>query len=123
VIVGADSPTLPADRVEEAFGRLAAGAPAVVSPAADGGYVLIGLAEPSPVLFSDVPWGGSEVMATTRARAEAADLALAEIAPWYDVDDVEGLAHLRHELKAPAGRRRAPATARALAAWGTNDPG
>jgi len=115
-IVGADSPTLPSAHVEEAYRRLAAGAPAVVSPADDGGYVLIAMADPSPALFDDVPWGGSEVMATTRRRAEAEGIALAEIAPWYDIDELESLRRLVRELETPAGLLRAPATARALVA-------
>jgi len=116
VIVGADAPTLPSDRVEEAFRRLVAGAPAVVAPADDGGYVLIAMADPSSALFDDVPWGGSEVMETTRHRAQTEGIELVEIPPWYDVDDVESLSRLERELESPAGLRRAPATARALGA-------
>jgi rSAM/selenodomain-associated transferase 1 len=115
-VIGADCPTLPARLVEDSFRRLAAGATAVVAPAADGGYVLIALTEPSRALFHDVAWGGPEVMATTRVRAAAAGIALTEIESWYDVDDHVGLERLRRELATPAGRRRAPATAGALAA-------
>ena len=116
VIVGADAPTLPPGRVEEAFRRLATGAAAVVSPADDGGYVLIGLADPSSALFDEIPWGGSEVMETTRRRAEVEGIVLLEIAPWYDVDESESLGRLEREIETPAGLRRAPATARALGA-------
>jgi rSAM/selenodomain-associated transferase 1 len=116
VIVGADAPTLPPEHVEEAFRRLVAGAPAVVSPADDGGYVLIALADPSAALFDGIPWGGSDVMATTRRRAKAEGIALVEIAPWYDVDEAESLARLEREVETSAGLRRAPATARALVA-------
>lgn len=116
VIVGADAPTLPPERVEEAFRRLGAGAPAVVSPADDGGYVLIALAEPAAALFDDIPWGGSEVMETTRRRADFEGIELVEIDPWYDVDEAESLGRLEREIETPAGLRRAPATARALGA-------
>ena len=95
VIVGADSPTLPASLVEAALGRLSAGASAVVSPAEDGGYVLIGMGRPVPELFTGVPWGGPEVMAVTRERAHRAAVDLAEIDGWYDVDDAGGLLRLR----------------------------
>jgi rSAM/selenodomain-associated transferase 1 len=117
-VIGADSPTLPARRVEQAFRQLSGGASAVLTPATDGGYVLIAMTEPAHALFVDVPWGGPRVTATTRARAAAAGIALAEIEPWYDVDDADGLARLRLELSTTAGRRRAPATAAALAALG-----
>lgn len=112
VIVGADSPTLPASRVEAALGRLSAGASAVVSPADDGGYVLIGMGRPVHELFSGVPWGGPEVMAVSRERAHRAAVDLAEIDGWYDVDDTGGLLRLRRELQDEAARERAPATAR-----------
>ena len=115
VIIGSDAPTLPRSIVERAFARLAAGSPAVLAPATDGGYVLLGLGRPEPALFRDVTWGGSEVARITAERARAAGLALALLAPWYDVVDDDGLARLRGELSTAAGRRRAPATARALA--------
>lgn len=114
VIVGADSPTLPASRVREAFRRLARGADAVLGPAEDGGYVLIGARGSRPELFRDVPWGGPAVAETTRRRAAAAGIALEETAPWYDVDDGPGLRRLARELRRARGAARAPETARAL---------
>jgi len=114
VIVGADAPTLPVSIVASAFARLATGCPAVLAPAADGGYVLLGLARPEPALFREVPWGGPEVARITAERARAAGVALERLAPWYDVDDSSGLVRLRDELAKPSGRERAPATARAL---------
>jgi len=114
VIVGADCPTLPASRVEEAFARLAGGARAVVSPAEDGGYVLIGLTQLVPALFADVPWGGRDVMRATRERAVSASVDLVELDSWYDVDDAGDLARLHRDLARQRGAARAPATARCL---------
>jgi rSAM/selenodomain-associated transferase 1 len=113
VIVGADCPTLPAARVEEAFDRLAAGARAVVSPAEDGGYVLIGLLQPIPELFAEVPWGGAGVLRATRLGARRASVDLVELDVWYDVDDPSDLARLHRDLRRGA-RTRAPVTARCL---------
>lgn len=108
VIIGADSPTLPERIVLDAFTRLARGAAAVVSPAEDGGYVLIGMTEAEPELFREVPWGSAKVLDATRARAMDAGLRLEELEAWYDVDDERGLARLRGDLaRDPA---RAPAT-------------
>jgi rSAM/selenodomain-associated transferase 1 len=115
VVLGVDTPTLPASHVEAAFRRLGEGADAVVSPADDGGYVLIGMSEPRPDLFEAIPWGGAGVLQATRRRAAAAGVRLVEIASWYDVDEIEGLSRLGRELSRPAGRRRAPSAARALA--------
>jgi rSAM/selenodomain-associated transferase 1 len=114
VIVGADCPTLPAARVSEAFAILERGAPAVIAPADDGGYVLVGMHEPRRELFEDVAWGGADVAATTRRRAAAIGLELVELAPWYDVDEMDSLRRLRDELAGPEGAKRAPATARTL---------
>jgi rSAM/selenodomain-associated transferase 1 len=114
VIVGADSPTLPSTHVGEAFAALERGAPAVIAPAEDGGYVLVGLNEPRPELFQNVPWGGADVAAATRRRAAAIGIELVEISPWYDVDEMTSLRRLQDDLATPAGARRAPATARCL---------
>ena len=75
---------------------------------------LVGMTEPRRELFEQVAWGGAEVAATTRRRAAAIGLQLAEVAPWYDVDEIASLRRLRDELSAPAGAARAPATARCL---------
>jgi rSAM/selenodomain-associated transferase 1 len=114
VIIGADSPTLPAEHVRAAFAALEAGAAAVIAPAADGGYVLVGMTEPRRELFADVSWGGAEVAATTRRRAQEIGIELAEIAPWYDVDEVQTLHRLREETDGLQGAERAPETARCL---------
>jgi rSAM/selenodomain-associated transferase 1 len=114
VIVGADSPTLPAAHVERAFTELARGATAVISPATDGGYVLIGMTQPWAALLRDVPWGSSGVTRATRRQARAAGITLCEIDPWYDVDDRAALDRLREEIGDSLATERAPATARAL---------
>ena len=38
---------------------------AVLAPARDGGYVLIGMGLPVPELVTDIPWGRAAVMAAT----------------------------------------------------------
>jgi len=113
--LAADAPTLPRGHVLQALEHLRAGAPAVVAPAEDGGYVMLGLDRPHAGLFRDVPWGGPDVLAVTRRRAASISLELLEIEPWYDVDDAAGLERLRREMTRPAVRLRAPATARLLA--------
>ena len=40
----------------------------MVYPADDGGYVLIGMLQPRPELFSDMAWGTDGVMLETRRR-------------------------------------------------------
>ncbi len=122
VVIGADAPTMPADHVVEAFDELRRGAPGVITPAADGGFVLIGLRRPEPALFRDVPWGCPEVLDVTLERAREAGIELRQLRPWYDIDDAAGLCRLRDELAAPTGAARAPATARVLARLDSPDP-
>ncbi len=112
-ILGADAPTVPLALVEDAFKRLAGGADAVVIPAADGGYVLVGASRPVPAIFGGVPWGTAGVLDATRRRAHEAGLGLAETAPWSDVDVEDDLPRLARELAADP--ERAPATAACIA--------
>jgi rSAM/selenodomain-associated transferase 1 len=123
VLFGADSPTLPARLVHEAFRRLAEGADAVVVPAEDGGYVLLGAKAPPEPLLADVPWGSSAVLDVTRRRAAASGISLSLLEPWFDVDDDRDLARLRADLGTEHHARRAPATARALDALARSRPG
>lgn len=112
VIMAGDAPTLPAAIVSDAFARLR-GSAAVVTPAPDGGYVLVGTARRCDGLFRDIPWGSAAVLETTRRRAADAGVRLDETAPWGDVDREDDLPRLRREtLEAPD---RAPATATVLA--------
>lgn len=67
LLLGADIPGLMPQHLAEAAAALAHH-PAVIGPAADGGYWLLGLAAPMPAVFRDVAWGTGSVLATTLAR-------------------------------------------------------
>jgi rSAM/selenodomain-associated transferase 1 len=90
LLVGSDSPDLPLALLEQAFAALEA-ADAVVSPAGDGGYVLIGESRHHPELFRQIPWSSDQVLGLTRQRALTAAIPLAEIPGWEDVDDLDSL--------------------------------
>jgi rSAM/selenodomain-associated transferase 1 len=119
-ILGADAPTLPRSLLDDAFGRLAGGADAVIIPALDGGYVLVGASRPVPALFAEVPWGTPLVQETTRRIAREAGVDLAETAPWWDVDVEGDVRRLARELAADPSR--APATASLLLRLGLYAP-
>ena len=70
LLLGADIPGLLPQHLAEAAAALTRH-PAVIGPAADGGYWLLGLAVPMPALFRDVAWGTDSVLATTLARLPA----------------------------------------------------
>lgn len=90
VLIGSDSPDLPLALLEEAFTALETVA-AVVAPAGDGGYVLIGESRHHPELFREIPWSSDRVLSQTRQRAAAAGIPLRQLAGWDDVDDLESL--------------------------------
>ncbi len=85
VITGSDVPGLDFDRVDAAF-RALEHTPAVIGPALDGGYYLIGQRAPGAPLFDGVDWGSSQVLAQTERLARACGLALFHLPPLLDVD-------------------------------------
>jgi len=85
LLFGADSPTIPMDHIHEAIASLGRH-PAVIGPCDDGGYYLLGLASPQPVLFDGIDWGSERVAEQTRAQARAAGIDLHELPAWHDID-------------------------------------
>ena len=67
LLLGADVPGLLPHHLTAAAAALAT-MPAVVGPAADGGYWLLGLSAPMPQLFTGIEWGTDAVLAATLAR-------------------------------------------------------
>ena len=86
LLMGSDCPALDADYLHAALQALEEGADVVIGPAEDGGYVLMGLRQPRPELFRDIPWGGDRVLARTLQRAAALGLRLAVLPLLWDVD-------------------------------------
>ena len=86
VLIGSDCPALTSDDVRKALAALQQGTDAVVGPAEDGGYLLIGLRRPQARLFAGIAWGGARVMGLTRRRLEQLGLSWRELAPRWDVD-------------------------------------
>jgi rSAM/selenodomain-associated transferase 1 len=103
-VLNSDSPTLPTTYLRQAAEYLARpGDRAVLGPAEDGGYYLLGLKRAHARLFIDIAWSTEQVAGQTRDRAREAGVELAELPPWYDVDEPSSLDRLRHALAAPAG--------------------
>lgn len=116
--IGSDHPGLAKESVEAAFGRIEAGADAVLGPAEDGGYYLIALA-PDQVhrrLFEDIPWSTDRVLEETEARCRELGLRVERLATGADVDTPEDLRRLASQLE--RGGEGAPRTRSLLARWG-----
>lgn len=97
VLVGADCPGLCAADLTEALDALAQGAGAVMGPARDGGYFLVGLTQPDPSLFTGIEWGTSTVFAETAKRLDAAGIGYHCLAARDDVDTPEDYQRLLRE--------------------------
>lgn len=97
IVIGVDCPALTAAHLREAADVLRAGTDAVFLPAEDGGYVLVGLRNPQPDLFSDMPWGTDRVTIETRRRLAHLDLSWREPATLWDVDRPSDVRRLRRE--------------------------
>lgn len=94
VLIGCDCPWLDGDYLDRAFAALERGRAAVFGPAADGGYVLVGLRQSCAALFRQVDWGGDAVMAQTRVKLRNLALAWEELPVLHDIDEPQDLARL-----------------------------
>lgn len=99
VIIGADSPSLPLARIDDAL-RLASQKDLVLGPSIDGGYYLIGLPAVVPALFRHLSWGSPTVLLDTLQIAKEGGQSVALLEPWYDVDTPQDLALLCTHLTA-----------------------
>src|SRR6266542_5016914 len=94
LVIGTDCPAVTSRHLRDAADCLRAGADAVIIPAEDGGYVLIGLRRPQRALLDDMTWSTDTVMAETRTRLARLGLPWRELAPLWDVDRPEDLERL-----------------------------
>jgi rSAM/selenodomain-associated transferase 1 len=99
VVVGADSPTLPPEFVDQAFFQLQ-DADVVLGPATDGGYYLLGCRGQSPPILDNISWGSERVLWESIRRMKDSSLRLALLPPWYDVDSVADLWALKGHIAA-----------------------
>jgi len=93
----------------------------VLSPAADGGYVLIGLRSFSPGMFAHVNWSAATTLLDTLQAAKEATLSVTLLPLWYDIDVIENLGTLI-SLQSQDGSEAAdcPATMEAIQGrWST----
>jgi uncharacterized protein len=95
ILIGSDCPALRPRDLRAAARALHHGADAVLSPAEDGGYALIGVRRVARELFDGVDWGGPRVLAQTRRRLEALRWRWRELRTVWDVDRPEDVARLK----------------------------
>ncbi len=107
VVVGTDAPALSRHAVRAAFAALNH-TDAVIGPALDGGYYLIGMRRASPQLFTIDPqlWGGPSVLTATLAQARAAGVPVVLLPADRDLDDIDDARALRDDARVPLEVRR-----------------
>lgn len=90
LIIGMDTPQVDATLLGEATARLADDdVDAVLGPAEDGGYWVIGLARPDPAAVLGVPMSEPHTLEAQRARLSELGLRVHELATLRDVDEIE----------------------------------
>ncbi len=94
VLLGTDCADLTARDLRNAADALTGDCDAVLGPAADGGYVLIGLRRPAPELFKDIAWGTSRVLESTRKVLQRSGMRWLELEVRHDIDRPEDLHRL-----------------------------
>jgi rSAM/selenodomain-associated transferase 1 len=90
LIIGSDLPEMSAGLLRRAFEQLDAHL-AVIGPAHDGGYYLLGMTRLIDGVFDGIAWSTPEVLDATLARLRAAGVNAAILPTLRDVDEVDDL--------------------------------
>ncbi len=92
LVIGSDSPDLPAEYLELAFHALDMN-DVVIGPSSDGGYYLIGFARNSflPEAFEQISWSGDKVFEQTVNILKQHRQSLYLLPQWHDVDTLPDL--------------------------------
>jgi rSAM/selenodomain-associated transferase 1 len=93
LVIGTDCPILDLHTLRAAAADLDRN-DAVLVPAEDGGYVLLGLARPCAEAFVDIDWSGPQVSAQTLERFRAAGVTCRVRNALWDVDRPQDLVRL-----------------------------
>ena len=99
VLIGSDSPSLPAAYIDEGLALLRE-KEVVLGPSTDGGYYLVGRRKGESRIFQGVAWSTGMVLEQTLVRLGTQTLGL--LPPWYDVDTPADAGFLKVHLEALA---------------------
>ncbi|VAW77120.1 Glycosyltransferase [hydrothermal vent metagenome] len=86
IILGTDCPAMTSRYIMDALEKLKAGCDAVIGPASDGGYVLIGLRVADIRLFQNVSWGTSRVLQQTLRNCQRLNIKPVILSELNDID-------------------------------------
>ncbi len=102
VVVGTDCPGLLAEDIDAAFDALTSH-DAVLGPATDGGYWLLGLAAERPSVFRGIVWSAPDVLERTLEILRSENARFVTLRTQGDVDTPDDLRALAPELEASPG--------------------
>lgn len=91
ILVGTDCPFISNDHLKRVVEMMGQGNDAVIIPANDGGYVLLGLKLFYSELFSGIEWGGEKVYADTIKKMQKLNITYHEMDSLPDIDRPEDL--------------------------------
>jgi len=94
VLIGSDCPDLDATHIKKAFAALEQN-DAVLGPAQDGGFYLVGLNNSHPELFRDRTWSHEEVLKETIGRMDSQEIICSLLEPLQDIDTFDDLRQSR----------------------------
>lgn len=97
VVIGTDCPDIDKAYITQAFNTLN-DVDAVIGPAEDGGYVLLGLQKFSIELFIGFNWGSDSVLAQTRKILNELSYSYEELGIMHDLDRPEDLVRYKDLL-------------------------
>jgi len=100
LLFGADCPDLDKDLIRDAL-KMLTNHDLALGPTFDGGYYLLGIGPSCTkadlnTLLTDIPWGTTEVLEQTLAKAEAAGCSYDVLPTLHDIDRPEDLEHFHH---------------------------
>ncbi len=90
IIIGSDCLQLQTENLQEAVALLESNV-AVIGPASDGGYYLLGLTKLYPELFLNKPWSTDQVFAKTIDDFNNQGITYALLKELSDIDDISDL--------------------------------
>lgn len=98
ILLGSDTPDLTSSVITAGLSRLNTH-PAVIGPAYDGGYYLLGFQSQAflPAVFCGMPWSTGEVYACTREVFRRAHTTVSVLPTWRDRDTIADLRDLRED--------------------------
>ncbi len=102
IVVGSDCPSVSRNTVAEALQKLD-DFDLVLSPADDGGFVLIGVRTSSvcelpKTWLSNIEWGTDQVLSQTLNECKKASLSVSLLPELWDVDDLQGYQRWQEEM-------------------------